>query len=328
MVTERKERLVGERINAGSTPFDDVFRTLVVDHRRMLLAFINEMFPSLPEKYNGDEVVVPLNEQYQQNRQDGEQDKRIVDSAVMVIDHSGNRRIFHVESQSTEDGNIIVRMFEYDMQIALKTTGEYTPGKLRITVPHSGILFLRCTEGTPDEMTVELLLPNGREVSYSMPVLKMIRYDDDTIFEKKLYFLVPFYLFNLEHYFKNRIEIADEDKASYDKELMSFKQKLVKALENKNIDTYTYRSLIDLFNKVVAALTVGKDSVWEETEAIMGGQVLDYEAKSILNEGVIKGTVEEAQFYGATFEATVDRISAKFNLKEDEAEEAVSKYWK
>ena len=55
---------------------------------------------------------------------------------------------------------------------------------------------------------------------------------------------------------------------------------------------------------------------------------MDYEAKSILNEGVIKGTVEEAQFYGATFEATVDRISAKFNLKEDEAEEAVSKYWK
>ena len=33
-------------------------------------------------------------------------------------------------------------------------------------------------------------------------------------------------------------------KASYDKELMSFKQKLVKALENRNIDTYTYRSLI------------------------------------------------------------------------------------
>ena len=32
-------------------------------------------------------------------------------------------------------------------------------------------------------------------------------------------------------------------------ELMSFKQKLMKALENRNIDTYTYRSLIDLFNR-------------------------------------------------------------------------------
>ena len=55
---------------------------------------------------------------------------------------------------------------------------------------------------------------------------------------------------------------------------------------------------------------------------------LDYEAKNILNEGVIKGTVEEAQFYGATFEAAVDRISTKFNLKPVEAEEAVGKYWK
>ena len=55
---------------------------------------------------------------------------------------------------------------------------------------------------------------------------------------------------------------------------------------------------------------------------------MDYEAKNILNEGVIKGTVEEAQFYGATFEAAVDRISTKFNLKPVEAEEAVGKYWK
>ena len=65
-----------------------------------------------------------------------------------------------------------------------------------------------------------------------------------------------------------------------------------------------------------------------KNKIIMGGQVLDYEAKNILNEGVIKGTVEEAQFYGATFEAAVDRISTKFNLKPVEAEEAVGKYWK
>ena len=276
---------MGEIIEAGSTPFDDVFRTLVVDHRRMLLAFINEMFPNLPEKYQGDERVIPLSEHYMINRQDGEQDKRIIDSAVMVIAHNGDERIFHVESQSTNDGSMIVRMFEYDMQIALKTAGEYSNGRLRVTIPQSGVLFLRCNENTPDEMTVELILPNGNETSYSMPVLKMIEYDADTIFEKELYLIAPFYLFNLEHYFKNVKKMSDKDKESFTDELKKFKRNLDKARDDQKLDDYAYRSILDLFNKVAVALTEGKDEVYQETEAIMGGQVLEYEAKTILNQG-------------------------------------------
>lgn len=272
-------------IEAGSTPYDDVFRTLVVDHRRMLLAFINEMFPNLPDKYHGDERVVPLSEHYMMNRQNGEQDKRIIDSAVMVIAHNGDERIFHVESQSTNDGSMIIRMFEYDMQIALKTAGEYTNGRLRVEIPQSGVLFLRCNENTPDEMSVELALPDGKEVSYSMPILKMIEYDADTLFNKELYLIAPFYLFNLEHYFKNEKEMSEEDQKAFTEELKKFKQNLDKARDDKKLDDYAYRSILDLFNKVAVAITEGKEEVYRETEAIMGGQVLEYEAKTILNQG-------------------------------------------
>jgi hypothetical protein len=219
----------------GSTPYDDVFRTLIVDHRELLLDFLNEMFPGLERKYTGDEKVIPLNEYYHQNRQDGEQDKKIVDTAVMVIDHFGDRRIFHLECQSSNDGSILIRMFEYDMQIALKTSGEYSNGKLRVRVPDSGILFLRCREDTPDVMIVELVLPDGQEVSYTVPVLKMKNYD---------------------------------------------------------IDTYLYRSLVDLCKKVNAALTDGKSYVTRVTEAIMRGKVLDYEAKTIYNKGRSEGISE------------------------------------
>ena len=67
---------MGKRKYAG-TPYDDVFRSLVVDHKQLLLAFINEMFSNLGERYQGDEEVINLSEIVYINRQDGEQDKRI-----------------------------------------------------------------------------------------------------------------------------------------------------------------------------------------------------------------------------------------------------------
>ena len=313
---------MGEIIETGSTPYDDVFRTLVVDHRRMLLAFINEMFPDLPDKYRGDERVLPLSEHFMVNRQAGEQDKRIIDSAVMVIAHNGNERIFHVESQSNHDGSMIVRMFEYDTQIALKTAGDYSNGRLRVTFPQSGVLFLRCNESTPDNLIVEMVLPDGKEVSYSMPILKMTAYDADIIFEKELYLIAPFYLFNLEHYFKNRDKISAEDSEAFRDELKRFKHNLEIARDEQKIDDYAYRSILDLFNKVAVALTDGKDDVYQETEAIMGGQVLDYEAKTILNKGITETKNEDiknlAEYFvkenpSLTYEAAVKMAEGVLN---------------
>ena len=43
---------------SGSTPYDDVFRTLVVEHSSLVLKLINEMFPGT--NYTGKEKTVPL----------------------------------------------------------------------------------------------------------------------------------------------------------------------------------------------------------------------------------------------------------------------------
>ena len=74
---------MAETINTGSTPYDDVFRTLVVDHKELVIALINEMFPDI-DNYSGDEEIIPLSEYYEVNRQDGEQDRIITDSAIQI----------------------------------------------------------------------------------------------------------------------------------------------------------------------------------------------------------------------------------------------------
>ncbi len=47
-----------------------------------------------------------------------------------------------------------------------------------------------------------------------------------------------------------------------------------------------------------------------------------------MTEGEIKATIDEAQFYGASYEAAIKRVSDKFNLSEEDAEGRVKLYWK
>lgn len=124
--------------NHSSTPYDDVFRTMVNDLPRITLKLINEMFKStLPVKYTGNEEVVQLaNEQFlPQQDGDGGQEKRITDSRIRVISENGQDiRNYHIECQSVPDGSIIVRMFEYDSQIALQDS-EHSAEELSVSFP-------------------------------------------------------------------------------------------------------------------------------------------------------------------------------------------------
>lgn len=55
---------------------------------------------------------------------------------------------------------------------------------------------------------------------------------------------------------------------------------------------YTKCAIIDMSNKVVENLTARYANVREEVKAVMGGKVLDYEAKDILKRGIRQGLEE------------------------------------
>ena len=95
---------------------------------------------------------------------------------------------------------MIVRMFEYDTQLALENR-EFTSNILTVQFPDSAIVSLRHTKNTPEEMTVKVLTPGGK-VSYTVPVLKIKRYTIHELFERKLFFLIPFHIFAYEKDFK------------------------------------------------------------------------------------------------------------------------------
>ena len=77
----------------------------------------------------------------------------------------------------------------------------FTSNILTVQFPDSAIVSLRHTQNTPEHMTVKVLTPGGK-VSYIVPVLKVKRYTIHELFEKKLFFLIPFHIFVYEKDFK------------------------------------------------------------------------------------------------------------------------------
>ncbi|MBQ8306488.1 MAG: hypothetical protein IJX90_09780, partial [Blautia sp.] len=176
-----------------NTPYDDVFRTLVNDCRELLLPLLNEVFG---EHYTGDEQVILSANEHFLNKTDGQEDKRVTDTTFLVVGKDGTRR-YHWECQAVSDSTILLRLFEYDAQIALDNDGVLDGNVLTVTFPHTAVLYLRSTPETADRMTIRLVTPEG-ETAYSVPVVKMQSFSLEQIFEKKLFFLLPFYIFNRE----------------------------------------------------------------------------------------------------------------------------------
>ncbi len=75
----------------------------------------------------------------------------------------------------------MIRFFEYDSQIALDD-GEVIRHHLKVTFPHSAVLYLLHNSQTPDALTVEISTPGG-SVTYEIPVLKTQKYSIEEIFE-------------------------------------------------------------------------------------------------------------------------------------------------
>ena len=265
-------------MSTTSTPYDDVFRTLLNDCSRLILPILNEVFG---ESYTGKEEIYFLPNEHIINQQGGEQEKRVTDACFVVVGQLGKKR-YHIESQSEPDNSILVRIFEYDTQIALDS-GKVVGNVLTVTFPHSALLYLRHNRNVPDKMTIRMVTPGG-EVSYDVQVLKTQEYDLATIFNKKLYFLLPFHIFRYESRFAD-YEANEAQRQQLFDEFIKIQEKLEALNHQGTIDALTKQAIIDMTKKVVAHLAKKYQQVREGVDSIMGGRILEYEAKTIWQSG-------------------------------------------
>ena len=268
----------------ANTPYDDVFRTLLTDCTALIIPVVNELFHT---SYTGKETIHLLQNEHFIKLPDGNEQERITDSSFEILGRE--RKRYHVECQSTEDGSMIVRMFEYDTQLALENR-EVTAGALVVHFPDSAIVALRHTKNTPEVMTVMIRTPGG-EVSYAVPVLKVRQYTVEEIFEKKLYFLIPFHIFVYEKDFKE-LEENKKKLKQLEEEYAAIRERLEIACQMGDLTEYPKVVILAMSRKVIEHLAAKYEKVAKGVSQQMGGKVLNYEAKDILNRGRAEGRRE------------------------------------
>ena len=266
----------------SSTPYDDVFRTLVNDCSKLIIPLINEAFG---ESYTGDEIIQFSPNEHFLNQQDGSEDKRITDTTFAIVGKVTKR--YHLECQSTLDYSILIRIFEYDAQIALDQDSEIVGSRIIVSFPNTAVLFLRSNASTPDVMEIVIRTPGG-DISYDVPVMKVKSYSIEEIFDKGLLFLIPFYIFTYEASFKeiNSSEtLLDELKAEYE----GIKTRLEQLSVDGVISEFYKRTILEMSEKVLVNLTSNYENIQEGVGSVMGGQVLEYEAKRFRDQVMAEG---------------------------------------
>lgn len=208
---------------------------------------INEVFG---EHYACTEKIVFSPNEHFLNQQDGDESERITDTSFKILGTKTKK--YHWECQSSTDDSMLVRFFEYDTQITLDE-GEIKENVLTVTFPHSAVLYLRCSESTPDKLKIRMVTPGGT-VAYDVHVMKSQKYTKCTI--------------------------------------------------------------VDMSNKVLEHIAQKYVSVREGVKSVMGGKVLEYEAKSIREEG-IRGTVSVLKELGIPMQTIRVKIQEKYHLSSE-----------
>lgn len=264
--------------------YDGAFRTILNDCRKLVIPVINEIFG---ECYTGDEKIEFFPNEHFIDQQDEADKKRVTDTNFRITGTETKK--YHLECESSyPDGKITIRLFEYDSQIALDES-EITVETLTVTFPNTAVLYLRTRKKTPDKMKYVIVTPGGT-IQYDIPVMKVQSYSLDDIFEKRLLMLIPFYIFSHEDSF------ADYNGSSHRlTELQNEYKKILDRLNNLEeqgiIGAFDKRTIIELSSDVIKEITQKYENVQKGVGGIMGGALIETEARVILNQGISQGKI-------------------------------------
>ena len=259
-----------------STVFDDVFRTIAQKMPQLLIPLINEVFHT---NYSEDSDFEQLrNEHYEKYG------KIITDSIIRIGPH-----LYHIECQSKRDADMVIRMFEYDISIALEHTSK-AEDIWEIEFPQSCVLYVRNHRHLPEYHTAIVKFADGQQVTYQVPIIHAQKYTVNALFEKQLLILLPYHILRYEYFLKSnktnekKVEQLLEDYRKINQLLMETAEK-----EKKS---GLYQNMICVIQEI-ADYIIPKDSeVRKGIGDIMGGNILTLPSDYI-EEGRKEGRLNE-----------------------------------
>lgn len=102
---------------------------------------------------------------------------------------------------------------------------------------------------------------------------------------------MPFYIFSHE----SRFEEYNKNTASLKTLITEYEEirnRLEELLVTKVMNEYTKCTIVDMLNRVLEHIARKYENVRKGVKSVMGGQILEYEAKTIRKEGLREGRLE------------------------------------
>lgn len=223
--------------------WDEIMKKVAYVMPEKMLPLIQEVHG---KTYSEGTDIKPLATEYSVERGDTKALSSIHTDITMLVDE---RDIYHFECQLKKDGTMILRMFEYDVHIALsygileQTNDNMSVSdkcshrinksqeKMILEFPHSAVLYLEGSNDIPDSLSCQIRFQDGGTYEYTVPTLQVQSYSLEKIKEKHLSILIPFLPLRFRRKSEKTTKIEKE-------ELTSFYQKIILILEEEVRDGY------------------------------------------------------------------------------------------
>lgn len=169
--------------------WDEIAKREAQLHPRSLLPVLEEVFH---KKFPKDVKMELLPTEYAVSRihKNGE---KILQSICSDLVIKVGKELYHLECQMKETGDMVLRMMEYDIHIALTHSNEAMEREnFTLNMPKSVILYLGNSQCASDYEECTICFQDGGTYVYRVPVMRVQKYTTEMIGEKHLYMLIPF----------------------------------------------------------------------------------------------------------------------------------------
>ncbi|MDI6602228.1 MAG: hypothetical protein QME46_10720, partial [Thermoanaerobacteraceae bacterium] len=247
---------------------------------------------------------------------------------------------YHVEFQTLNDTSMVIRMFRYGFEKAKEISDVSGEEEIKLEFPKQLVIFLEENENISDHLSMTLVLPDGQELRYTVPVMQYWKYTPIELKDKKMYALLPLQVFKSRKkikaiYDSNR---SEEEKAQLINEefekLIDTVNEVLNILnklhDRKEIFTGDLKRILDVLVNITGYLysKYGKYRKIDEEVTIMVKTLYDPAIKEEgikegriegIKKGIKKGRIRKAQ------ENVLNVIKAKFDAVPDDLKDKISK---
>jgi hypothetical protein len=184
----------GIEVKQYDLSYDKIIKRTLDQSDELTVRFVNGLF--------GDDLPLDAKVEWLDKESVDDEYKALVADFYPRI----NGRMYSVEAEQDDNGDMALRVFRYALGGALRHNTAADDSRLKITFPHPCVIFLKSGANTPRRLTWEIEFFDGQSVTLRIPSIRLAELSVDEIVARGLLPIGQFYLRTFEPLTKHGIE--------------------------------------------------------------------------------------------------------------------------